>query len=553
MTGRAMSRIGPGALVLGLGAAALFPSPALGASPTGSSDHLRVAACMAPASRAGDWPLGGHDLANTRDQQLEHGIGPVQATTLAPVWVFDTGQASGAPALNLADENATPVEAGGCVFVGSATISDASKPAVYALDAATGKVVWSGGRGIASPGLGGTIVGSLAVDGPRVIALVNQLADGHSRGPYVMALDRSSGAVLWRSPPIATAAGSYTNATPTVWGGVVIAGFSAPEGDPDGHGGFALIDDRTGAQLAHTYTIPPRDWVSHNGAHYGGGGIWTTPAVDASTGFAYMGTGNPYSKKDEHPRTNAILKVDVDRHRATFGQIVASHKGEIDQDTQLLRGASQPTCDLLPDDPLRQLPQSGDRRMNALQGLVGNSHGCVQLDLDFGAGPNLIRQPDGHLMVGDLQKSGVYHTVDAATMRGLWTSAIGMSCEVCNGSATAYDPARHSVVGDVSPGSMMTAISALHGTLRWYSPVGDGFHYEGVSVANGVAYSIDQYGNLDVTDEATGLPLARRPMTFDGGVDAATIGSAGVAIARGTVFAAAGNHVVAYRPKGPLA
>ncbi|GAC1479866.1 MAG: hypothetical protein NVS1B12_17480 [Acidimicrobiales bacterium] len=528
---------------VGVALAALSSSPAIAASH--STD---TPACMAAPSAVGDWPLGGHDLANTRAQPAETRIGPVQAATLTPAWVFDTGQKSGATGLNLADENGTPVEAGGCVFVGSGTVSDASKPAVYALAADTGKVVWGGGRGVATSALGGTVVGSVAVDGPRVIALVNQKGDGHGHGPYAIALDRSTGALLWQSPPLATATGSYTNATPTVANGVVIAGFSAAEGFPDGHGGFGLIDDRSGTLLARTYTIPPADWIGPGGEHYGGGGIWTTPAVDAATGYSYMGTGNPYSKRDEHPNTNAIIKVDIDRHRLTFGRIVGSYKGNIDQATEVVRQASRPTCALLPDDPLRQLPQSGDRRLNDLQGFVGNSHGCVQLDLDFGAGANLIRQPDGHLVVGDLQKSGVYHAVDAVTMQRRWASMIGLSCQVYTGSSTAYDAARRAIVGDVGPGSALAAMASQSGALRWYSPIGDGFHYGGVSVSDGVAYSVDQYGNLDIVDEATGALLMRQPMTAEAGPDAANISSSGVSIARGMVFAEAGNHVVAFRP-----
>jgi hypothetical protein len=260
-----------------------------------------------------------------------------------------------------------------------------------------------------------------------------------------------------------------------------------------------------------------------------------------------MGTGNPYSKKSEHPNTNAIIKVDLNRHRRTFGHIVGSYKGNIDQSNAALFQASRPTCELVPDDPFRQVPQS-DQRLKFFQVGLSNSHGCLQLDLDFGAGPNLIRQPHGRLVVGDLQKSGVYHAVDGASMRGVWTSMLGFSCVVCNGSSTAYDDTDSAVLADVGPGSVMTAVASANGSPRWRSPIGDGIHYEGVSVADGVAYTVDFYGNLDVVDEHTGLPIARRPMLADAGPDTMTFGSAGVAIARGTVFAAAGSHVVAYRP-----
>src|SRR5205807_5204053 len=164
-------------------------------------------------------------------------------------------------------------------------------------------------------------------------------------------------------------AGVYTNASPIVADGVLIAGFSAWEGEPDGHGGFALIDAATGRFLAKTYTIPPSDWVAPPGygcdgksitelpgqppqqQHCGGGGIWTTPVADPASGYAYMGTGNPYSKRSEHPRTNSIIKVDIDRSRPTFGQIIASYKGDIDQYAPGLHDVSErTTCQIPVDD-----------------------------------------------------------------------------------------------------------------------------------------------------------------------------------------------------------
>src|SRR5256885_1573505 len=80
--------------------------------------------------------------------------------------------------------------------------------------------------------------------GRTVIFLVNQ--DG---GPYAVALDRSTGSVVWRSAPVATKPGYYTNASAVVAGGVVFEGISAPEGDSTGQGGFALLDAANGRIL----------------------------------------------------------------------------------------------------------------------------------------------------------------------------------------------------------------------------------------------------------------------------------------------------------------
>jgi hypothetical protein len=262
-----------------------------------------------------------------------------------------------------------------------------------------------------------------------------------------------------------------------------------------------------------------------------------------------MGTGNPYSKKIQHPLTDAILKLDIDRRRSTFGQIVAFHSGNIDQFSSSLKTLTKLTCDLLPDDPLRTLPVP-DPRLQEVRDLVSNSIGCLQLDLDFGSGANLFRAPNGRLVVGDLQKSGTYHAVYADDMKLAWRRQIGLSCQVCNAASTAY--ANGSIFSDVSPGTLMTSIASRTGDARWLSPLADLIHYESVSVADGVVYTTDGLGFLDAFRADNGLPLLRRSLILDGGLDAippSGTASNGVSIARHTVYVEEGGHVFAYRPK----
>jgi outer membrane protein assembly factor BamB len=516
-------------------------------------DHRLAAAhpsreCSRPPSLAGDWPQSGHDLSGSRTQPNERALSAARVMGLHPIWSFSTGEPSGllSPGSPFANINSTPVESAGCVYFGTSAW-DPGSPNVFALDADSGRVVWKRHLRADKPSIGGAVPGSLAVDGENVYVLVNQKGDGRSIGPYAVALDRHTGAVRWRGSPFDIAVNSYTNATPVVAGGVVIAGFSGWEGNPDAHGGFALLDARSGRTLARTYSIPRSAWIGRDGQHYGGAGIWTAPAVDSS-GYAYMGTGNPYSKKNEDPRSNAILKVDVNRARRTFGQVVAFYKGDVEQSNGVLKTASRPTCELAPDDPLRQTPDD-DPRLAVLQGALSDSHGCVQLDLDFGAGPNLFRDRAGRLIIGELQKSGTYHALYADTMRRAWTSVVGTSCQYCNGASPAYDRTTRSIYAAASPGSTMASISSDGGSMQWDEPVGDFVHYGGVSVANGVVYTVDSSaGFLDAFD-VRGVPLLHRPLAADGASETEfTVSSSGVSIARNTVYAAAGNHVIAYRP-----
>ena len=479
-------------------ACALAPSASAAAPCSARGDH-------------GDWPVYGHDVANTRTQPVAQGLGRDDVNRLELAWVFSTDATGDGTGFET-----SPAVAGGCVFIGSAS------GIVYALDATSGDVVWQRKLDAPKPGYGGALVGSPVVHGQSVILLVN--LDG---APYAVALDRATGAIRWRSAQFVTKPpgviqGYYTNASPIVANGLVVAGYSAPEGDPRGIGGFVLIDVRNGAIVKVTPTIPPVD----EARGYAGGGMWSTPAYDPATRYAYWGSGNPSSKQQEHENTNAILKIDLDRLRPTFGQIVAAYKGNVDQYSHELQELSHTPVCAVTDNP--DIPYPVD------------DPACGQLDLDFGASANLIAASDGTKLVGDLQKSGVYHVARADTMAPAWTALVGLSCQACNAASTAFDG--RAVEGVGNPGGTMFSLDRDDGASNWTAPVGGGVHYHPTSVADGVVWTIDNTGALIGFDARDGRPLVHHLFAPDAGTAVFTGGSGGVSIAGRTVFAATGSN-----------
>jgi polyvinyl alcohol dehydrogenase (cytochrome) len=489
-----------------------------------ASSAAASAPCTTVPTGGGDWPSYGHDAANTRTQPLEAGMGPTAVAGLTPAWAFSTSSTADGTGFN-----STPVVYDGCVFVGS------YGGVAYALDAHTGHVVWQHKLEAPNPGSGGAIVGAAAVDAGAVVFLVNEFT-----APYAIALKRSTGAVLWRSAPFAPAltssaaqAGSYTNSSPILAGGFIVAGYSPPEGDPTATGGFALINAKTGEVVRSTPTIP----AAAQAEGYSGGGLWSTPAYDPSTKYLYWGAGNPNSKTKQYPTTDAILKIDANPARATFGQIVASYEGNVDQYTSTLQELSRsPACEAT----ASEVPDPLDDPV------------CGQLDLDFGAGANLFTTADGTKVVGDLQKSGVYHVANAKTMGPVWTALVGPSCFACNAASTAFDG---SVEGVATPGGTMFSLNRNTGATNWLSPVGDGIHYQSTSATDGVVWTVDGASNLDGFDASSGQPLVRRPLSVDAGAPVTNVTSSGVAIAEHQLFVAAGGvsynsapgYVIAYR------
>ena len=538
----------PSAVRRALWAGALLAAVAAPATLTNATaDEQDVCTFDAPAG--GEWSTMSGDLEGTRNQPAETTIGPANAGDLVVDW--KTKVSTG----GVGSIHSTPTVVGSCVFVASNVGGPQGDTGlrVTALDVATGAVVWATDyplRPGAAAGLGGPAVSAVVVHDGLAFTLVNEAATQGvpGSGPYAVAMDASNGAKEWESAPFDTFPTSYTNGSPVVvpseGGPVLFAGWSPPEGNSLGQGGFVLLEPTTGAVVEKTYTIPPDDQADLDGdglPDNAGGGIWAPVSYDTTTGYGYIGAGNTFSKTTEHPHTNSILKIDLgDRASETFGEIVGAAKGTIDQYH----------------DGLEFLRETQACDASDLEGFAWplDDPVCGQLDLDYGAPVNVFSLPDGRRVVGGLQKSGVVFLFDATTLERLWSSEVGLPCAPCNAAATAVDP-DVGIAGVSAPGGTAFLLDATTGELRWAVPIGDGAHYNGVSLANGVFYGTDNFGTLSVIDATTGVPITRRPTALDVGAPTASFSSAGIAIAANTVFAALSSGappaqdgwIVAYR------
>ena len=517
------------------GVAALLMAAALtvgGLSPWSTPRATAAVAlpgCAKATHPGGSWRSYGHDLSNTRRQPAERKIDAVAAATLQPAFSFSAADAGGA-----GDFTGTPVIADGCLYVGS------NDGWVFAANADTGKRVWA--RKV--PGDGGINSTVTPYRGRIYVTLSDPGA------PAVAALDQRTGAVLWRTR-LDSQAGSDVYGSPVIYDEVLmigVSGGSAELGDEADRyafqGSFVLIETgrnrlrRPGTILRKTWTIrPPDPDPAKPKNDFAGGAVWSTPAVDTRTGMAYVGTGNPFRPQAEHKNTNALIKVDLNRGHRTFGRIVGSAKGDIDE---YVPHFSELPCYDIPGNPAPYYPQG-----------IGE---CGDLDMDIGASPNLFRDGKGRLLVGVGQKSGVYHLWDARTFKPVWRSIVGPPSAVGGiVGSTAFD--RGAVYGPITIGGYLWSVDRGSGTPRWASPVGDGAHWGNpVSIANGVVYTADLAGNLNAFEAATGAPVLKHPMGPAAGGPTPSWG--GVAIARNTVYAAVGitglpsGYVVAFRPAG---
>jgi polyvinyl alcohol dehydrogenase (cytochrome) len=386
---------------------------------------------LLPATAMADWPVYGHDLSNTRDAGSE-GPPAAKVPSLAQAWKF-TSQTG--------DFTGTPAVAGGVVVAGD------QGGHVYALDAVTGKVLWS-------QDAGAPVTGSAAIDldapgGPAAFVPVAELGR-----PRLLALGLRDGARRWETV-LTTQDNASVFGSPTFWRGTVYMGTSGPNTDDTrARGSLVGLDERTGALRWQTFTVPP---------DADGAAVWSTPAIDPATGRLYVGTGNNYHDPATETE-DAILAFD-----AATGAMVG--------------------------------------RFQATSGDTFAADNPAGPDYDFGASPNLIEGPNGRALVGEGQKSGTYWALDRATMQPVWHTAVGPGGPLGGilGS-TAYDGRR--VYGTDTLDGGVFALEA-GGKSAWASAETGGAHLSAATVAHGVLYTVDPTGQLVARAPASGDVLTR--------------------------------------------
>ena len=113
-------------------------------------------------------------------------------------------------------------------------------------------------------------------------------------------------------------------------------------------------------------------------------------------------------------------------------------------------------------------------------------------------------------MLGGLQKSGVYTAVYTDTMERAWQATVGMPCFGCNLSSTAVD--ENGIYVAVTGGNLYS-LDRDTGAVRWATPMTGSFRYNGLAVANGIVYSLnDATGTLQAFDTPQRRSAVRPPV-----------------------------------------
>jgi polyvinyl alcohol dehydrogenase (cytochrome) len=365
--------------------------------------------CLSPQS---GWPMFGQNVCNTRAAASGGPINPHTVSKLATQWAFDAA----------GDISATPAVVDGQVYVPD------FGGMIYRIDAHTGSAVWS--KSIANlVGLtddAGPPILNLTPDGgvqdipaaiisrdtPTITAdsVIFGVAPGMVAGvqpaAFVVALDRETGAVKWKTMVESHPAAQVTS-SPVVDDGRVYVGvasgeefFSVLPGYPccTFRGSVVALDVHTGQIVWKTSTIEDSAYLSDGGlSGFAGAAVWATPVVDRKRGSLYVTTGNNYSAPE------GVTTLPAGDH---IESIMA-----LDLRTGAIKWAQQMTA--------------GDT-WNLLDLVIGLP--SAGPDWDFGSGANLFQARIGGVkqdVIGAGQKSGWYWALNPDTGSILWKTQVG--------------------------------------------------------------------------------------------------------------------------------
>jgi alcohol dehydrogenase (cytochrome c) len=202
-------------------------------------------------------------------------ITPANVARLQPAWVVSTGVTNG--------HEAPPIVNDGVMFV--ATPGNQ----VMALDAKTGDLLWRYKRPMPEDIvlLHGTSRG-VALFGNRVFFAAAEAV--------LVALDAATGKEIWTATVEDNRKGYYMSVAPLIADGKVMVGASG--GEMGVRGFVAAYDVDSGKQAWKTYTVPApgepgsETWPKGEQWKTGGGSIWVTGAYDPETNLTFWGTGN---------------------------------------------------------------------------------------------------------------------------------------------------------------------------------------------------------------------------------------------------------------------
>src|SRR5438132_4312489 len=285
-------------------AQALAPAP----RPAVLQNYPAITAEQLKAPPDGEWPIVRRTYDGWGYSPLDQ-ITKANVARLQPVWSMATGMTSG--------HQAPPIVHGGVMFVATPNNQ------VLAIDARTGALLWRYRR---TPPEDAIVLHRTS----RGVALLGDRVFFAAAEAVLVALDARTGKEVWTAKVAENRNGYYMSLAPLVADGRILVGTSG--GELGVRGFVAAFDANTGKELWRTYTVPApgergsETWPKGDQWKSGGGSIWVTANYDPQTNLAFWGTGNggPWMgdlRPGDNLYTSSTLAID-----ASTGAIKGYHQ-----------------------------------------------------------------------------------------------------------------------------------------------------------------------------------------------------------------------------------
>ncbi len=246
------------------------------------------------------WLTYSGDYSGRRHSSLDQ-IRTTNVSKLAAKWIFPV---PGATRLV-----GTPVVANGVMYV-------ASRNAVFALDARTGREVWRFSRPMRTD-----VIGDARAGINRGVAILGEKVFFQTHDAHLLALHAKNGSLLWETEVADHREGYGGTMAPLVVKDKVIVGTSG--GDEGARGLLDAYDVETGKRVWRFWTIPApgepgsETWKGSAITH-GCGATWLTGTFDPQLNSLYWTTGNPCpdfyggDRLGDNLYTDSVLSLDPD-------------------------------------------------------------------------------------------------------------------------------------------------------------------------------------------------------------------------------------------------
>jgi alcohol dehydrogenase (cytochrome c) len=265
-----------------------------------STDYQAVTdARLANAAKDDGWLMYRRDYTGSGYAPFNE-INTTNVANLKQAWNFTSG-------LDVGHE-APPIVNGDYMFI------TGPRGKLYAFEAATGKQLWKYEHDLTDTGLK-TVCCDIV---NRGVALYGSNVYVATLNNDVVALDAKTGKVVWSKKLEKPDLGYAMTLAPLVVKGKVVVGVSG--GEYGARGYVVALDAKTGNQVWKRHTIPapgePGGDTWPKGAYKtGGGAAWLTGSYDADTDTLFWGVGNPgpwlaSMRPGDNLYTDSVIAID---------------------------------------------------------------------------------------------------------------------------------------------------------------------------------------------------------------------------------------------------